>query len=71
MITRAHLEMRLTLQLIHCLMSLRSYRRMNTMIIAMIPLIRLKYPFFDDACYSCGQDVNMNYAYGDELAIVP
>ena len=26
---------------------------------------------FDDACYTCGQDANMNYAYGDELAIVP
>ena len=25
---------------------------------------------FDDACYACGQDANMNYAYGDELAIV-
>ena len=24
-----------------------------------------------DACYACGQDANMNYAYGDELAIVP
>ena len=24
-----------------------------------------------DACYSCGHDANMNYAYGDELAIVP
>ena len=22
---------------------------------------------FDDACYACGQDANMNYAYGDEL----
>ena len=27
--------------------------------------------FFDDACYACGQDANMNYAYGDELSIVP
>ena len=26
---------------------------------------------FDDACYACGQDANMNYAYGDELDIVP
>ena len=43
--TRAHLLMRVTLQLIHCLMSLHSYRRMNAMIIAMIPLIHLKYPF--------------------------
>ena len=24
-----------------------------------------------DACYACGQDANMNYSYGDELAIVP
>ena len=31
--------------LIHYLMSLCSYRIMNAMIIAMIPLIRLKYPF--------------------------
>ena len=41
--------------------------------IAMIPWIHLKYPFFDeiDACYACGHDANMNYAYGDELSIVP
>ena len=38
--------------------------------IAMILLILLKYPF-DDACYACGQDANMNYAYEDELSIVP
>ena len=31
----------------------------------------MKYTFFDDACYACGRDANMNYAYGDELAIVP
>ena len=43
--THAHLLMRVTLQLIHCLISLRSYRRINDMIITMIPLIRLKYPF--------------------------
>ena len=43
--TRAHLLMRVTLQLIHCLIPLHGYRRMNTMIIAMIPLILLKYPF--------------------------
>ena len=43
--TCAHLLMRVTLQLIHYLISLRSYRRMNAMIIAMIPLIRLEYPF--------------------------
>ena len=39
--TRAHLLMRVTLQLIHCLISLRAYRRM----IAMILLTLLKYPF--------------------------
>ena len=39
--TRAHLIMRVTLQLIHYLISLRAYRRM----IVMIPLILLKYPF--------------------------
>ena len=43
--TRARLVMRVTLQLIHCLIFLCAYRRMNAMIIAMIPLIRLKYPF--------------------------
>ena len=41
LITRVHLLMRVTLQLIHCLISLRAYRRM----IAMILLILLKYPF--------------------------
>ena len=24
-----------------------------------------------DACYACGHDANLNYAYGDELDIVP
>ena len=43
--TRSHLLMRVTLQLTHYLMPLHSYRRMNAMIIAMIPLILLKYPF--------------------------
>ena len=37
--------MRVTLQLIHYLMFIRCYRRMNAMIIAMIPLIVLNYPF--------------------------
>ena len=37
LITRAHLLMRVTLQLIHCLISLRAYRRMIAMMIAMIP----------------------------------
>ena len=41
----AHLLMRVTLQLIHCLISLRAYRRMIAMMIVMIPLILLKYPF--------------------------
>ena len=45
MITRSHLLMRVTLQLTHCLISLRAYRRMIAMMIVMIPLIRLKYPF--------------------------
>ena len=31
----------------------------------------LEISLFDDACYACGQDANMNYAYGYELAIVP
>ena len=43
--TRAHLLMRVTLQLIHCLISLRAYRRMIAMMTVMIPLILLKYPF--------------------------
>ena len=38
-------SMRVTLQLIHCLIPLRVYRRMNAMIIARISLILLKYPF--------------------------
>ena len=41
LITHVHLLMRVILQLIHCLIPLRAYRRM----IAMIPLILLKYPF--------------------------
>ena len=35
------------------------------------PIDSLEISLFDDACYACGQDANMNYAYGDELAIVP
>ena len=37
------------------------------------PLDSFEMSLFDelDACYACGQDANMNYAYGDELAIVP
>ena len=45
LITYAHLLMRVTLQLIHCLTSLRAYRRMIAMMTVMIPLILLKYPF--------------------------
>ena len=33
------------------------------------PVDSLEISLFDDACYACGQDANMNY--GDELAIVP
>ena len=43
--TRAHLLMGVTLQLIHYLMSICSYRRMIAMMIVMIPSILLKYPF--------------------------
>ena len=43
--THAHLLMRVTLQLIHCLISLRAYRRMIAMMTIMIPWILLKYPF--------------------------
>ena len=40
------------------------------MMIVMIPLILLKYPFLMMlAAY--GQDANINYDYGDELAIIP
>ena len=35
------------------------------------PFDSLEISLFDDTCYACGQDANMNYAYGDELAIVP
>ena len=35
------------------------------------PVDSLEISLFDNACYACGQDANMNYAYGDELAIVP
>ena len=35
------------------------------------PVDSLEISLFDDACYAWGQDANMNYAYGDELAIVP
>jgi hypothetical protein len=37
------------------------------------PLDSFEISLFDeiDACYACGQDANMNYAYGDELAVVP
>ena len=45
LITRAHLLMRVTLQLIHCLIPLHAYQRMIAMMTVMIPLILLKYPF--------------------------
>ena len=45
LITRAHLLMRVTLQLIHYLNSLRAYPRMIAMMTVLIPLILLKYPF--------------------------
>ena len=37
------------------------------------PIDLFEISLFDeiDAYYSCGQDANMNYACGDELAIVP
>src|SRR6266516_247105 len=37
------------------------------------PIDSFEISLFDeiDACYACGQDANLNYAYGDELAIVP
>ena len=35
------------------------------------PVDSFEISLFDDAWYACGQDANMNYAYGDELAIVP
>ena len=37
------------------------------------PIDSFEISLFDelDACYACGQDANMNYAYGDGLAIVP
>ena len=37
------------------------------------PFDSFEMSFLDelDACYACGQDANLNYAYGDELAIVP
>ena len=43
--TCAHLLMRVTLQLIYCLISVHAYRRMIAIMIVMIPLIRLKYLF--------------------------
>ena len=45
LITRSHHLMRVTLYPIHYLISLRIYRRMNAMMIVMIPLILFKYPF--------------------------
>ena len=35
------------------------------------PYDSFEISLFDEACYAYGQYANMNYAYGDELAIVP
>ena len=68
--TRAHLLMRVTLQLIHCLISL-CLPEDDCYDHCYDPVDSFEISLFDDACYACGQDANMNYAYGDELAIVP
>ena len=31
------------------------------------PVDSFEISLFNDACYACGHDANMNYAYGDEL----
>ena len=31
------------------------------------PVDSFEISLFDDACYACGQDANMNYAIGDSL----
>ena len=31
------------------------------------PLNLFEISLFDDACYACWQEANMNYAYGDNL----
>ena len=35
------------------------------------PLNLFEISLFDDTCYACGQDANMNYASEYELSIVP
>ena len=35
------------------------------------PVDSFEISLFDDACYACGHDANMNYAYGYELSTVP
>ena len=35
------------------------------------PVDCFEISLFDDACYACGQDDYMSYAYGYELAIIP
>ena len=68
----AHLLMRVTLQLIQlfnfpsCLPKDECYDDCYD------PLDSFEISLFDeiDACYACGHDANMNYAYRDELAIV-
>ena len=70
--TRAHLLMRVTLQLIHCLISLRALPKDDCYDDCDDPIDSFEISLVDelDACYAYGQDANMNYAYGDELAIV-
>src|SRR3989337_1743224 len=70
LITRAHLLMIVTLKLIHCLSFLPKDECHDNFY---DPVDLFEISLFDelDACYACGQDANMNCAYGDELAIVP
>ena len=63
--------MRVTLQLIHCLTPPSILPKDDCYDDCYDPVDSLEISLFDDACYACGQDSNMNYAYGDELAIVP
>ena len=71
MITRAHLLMRVTLQLMHCLISPSFLSKDDCYGDCYDPIDSLEISLFDDACYAYGQDANINYAHGDELAIVP
>ena len=65
--------MRVTRQLIHYLMPL-SFLPKDECYDNFYDLVdSFEVSLFDelDACYACGQDANMNYAYGCELDIVP